>query len=110
MGTVIGVVTGHLASQVRVSEWIDATVGEELADGGGDRGRRLGGAALLAYDAALPLIQQLVGPHDAVDAVLGESEEKSITENGNSTLVSTKTFRTAQYGRRASASASETRR
>jgi hypothetical protein len=57
MHMVVGIIAGHLVDEGGVTLGKDAAVGEEFANGAGDRTSSLRGSTLFADDDALPLFE-----------------------------------------------------
>ena len=72
---VVAVFAGHLVDEVVVPDLFDASVGEELANGGGYRRCGFWAAAPLSDDDPFPFVEEFVGPDDVVDGVLAKAEQ-----------------------------------
>ena len=76
MRVVIGVGPVNLGDQPSVALGGNPAIRKELPDRGGNRRGSVGGAAALPDYHALPLIEEVIAPHDVVDSVLGQREHE----------------------------------
>jgi hypothetical protein len=76
MCVVIGVGPVNLGDQVSVALGGNPAICKELPDGCGNRCGSVGGAVVLPDYHALPLIEEVIAPHDVVDPVLGQRQHE----------------------------------
>ena len=76
MRVVIGVGPVDLGDQPPIALDGNTGIRKELPNRGGNRRGSIGGAAVLLDYHALPLIEEVIAPHNVVDPVLGQREHE----------------------------------